>query len=107
MFRLLRCIETKVRHTPEVEECTLPDMHQSQQDVSAKRTSRDEAGTLRVQMCFCKPSLCSAIAALALCARNIHRKNSAQFTCSSITVQVVHRWIHFRSPVAPKRSVLI
>jgi len=51
--------------------------------------------------------LCAAIGTLTFCARNIHREYSAQFTRGCISVKVVHRCTHFRSPVAPKRSVLM
>jgi hypothetical protein len=54
-----------------------------------------------------KVPLCAAIRTLSFGNRNIHCEYSAQFPCRSISVKVVHRCTHFRSPVAPKRSVLI
>src|SRR4029077_9159979 len=69
--------------------------------------ARDEARTLHIQMCLRERFLGAAFGTLSLCCCNIHREYSAQFTCAGITVKIVHRCIHFRSPVAPKRSVLI
>src|SRR5215470_6615273 len=73
----------------------------------AERTSRDEARASHIQMCLRKAFLCSAIGALPLRAGNVYCEYSTQFTCGSIAIDVAHRRIHFRSPVAPKRSVLI
>src|SRR5215469_6338727 len=73
----------------------------------AKGAPRDEARTLQIQMSLGEAPSCAAIGALSFCGGNVHREYSAQFTCCSITVKIVHRCIHLRSPVAPKRSVLI
>src|SRR5690349_1885943 len=55
-----------------------------------------------------KASFCAAVGAMSQGRRNIHSKYSAQFARRSITVEiVVIIRTHFRSPVGPKRSVLI
>src|SRR5215472_4374496 len=73
----------------------------------AERAPRNEAGTLQIQMHIGKALLGATIPTLSFCGRNVHCEYHAQFTCGSITVKIVHRCIHFRSPVAPKRSALI
>src|SRR5215813_1148958 len=75
-------------------------------EIISRQSLRDEAVhvhsrrsappcTFHVQVSFSQPSLCAAIGALALCARNIRREYPAQFTCSSVTVKVIHRCISF------------
>jgi len=96
-----------MRDAAEITEYSFLDIDQPQEYMSARRTSRDKARALHVQMCLGKQSLCAAIGTLSLCTRNIHHEYPAQFTCGSVTVKVIHKCIHFRSPVAPKRSVLI
>src|SRR5207244_3524105 len=105
---LLLCyVHGQVRHTAKIEEYAFLNIRESKEYMPAKRTSCNEAGTLRIQMRLGKATLCAAIRTLSFCAGNVHREYSAQFTCGSISVKIVHRCTHFRSPVAPKRSVLI
>ena len=70
--------------------------------------TRHEAGTLHVYMRLGKAFYCAAVRALSLCSCNIHGKYAAQLACGSVTIKVVIGiQTHYRSPVGPKRSVLI
>src|SRR4029077_19196464 len=59
-------------------------------------------------MRFGKALYCATTRALCFRSRNLHREYCAQFTGGSIAVKVVVGMrVHLRSPVGPKRSVLI
>jgi hypothetical protein len=59
-------------------------------------------------MCLSKALYCAAVRTLSLCSCNIHGKYVAQLTRGSVTIKVIiDIRIHYRSPVGPKRSVLI
>ena len=50
---------------------------------------RHETGTLHVYMCLSKALYCAAVRTLSLRSCNIHGKYVAQFTGSSVTVNIV------------------
>jgi hypothetical protein len=91
-----------------VKEQALASLYKAKKHLLATGAPRHEAGTLRVQMRLGKALCCTAMRTLSLCSRNIHGKYVAQFTRGSVTIKViVVLRTHFRSPVGPKRSVLI
>jgi hypothetical protein len=73
----------------------------------ANGAPRDNAWALNVHMHLGKASGCAAIRTLPFCSRHIRREYFAQFSGGNIAVKVVICCAHLRSPVEPKRSVLI
>src|SRR5260370_35472530 len=67
-----------------------------------------DAGTLHVDMCIGKAVSCAAVDTLSFCSRKVQGEYFAQFTGGRVAVEEVGgKESHFRSPVEPKRSVLI
>jgi hypothetical protein len=92
----------------QVKEHALASTYKTKEYVLTNRAPRHEAGTSHVYTCLSKALYCAAVRTLPLRSCNIHGKYVAQFTCGSVTIKVVIGiQIHFRSPVGPKRSVLI
>jgi hypothetical protein len=92
----------------EVKERALASIYKTKKYVLTNGAPRHNAGTLHVYMRLGKALYCAAVRTLSFCSCNIHGKYVAQLTCSSVTVKVVIGiQTHCRSPVGPKRSVLI
>ena len=77
------------------------------QNVLANAAARYHARTLRIQVRLREAFLCAAVGTPSFCSRKIDREYLAQFSGSGVTVEVVHLCTHLRTPVGPKRSVLI
>jgi len=83
-------------------------IYETKEYVLANGAPRHDAGSLHVQMRLGKPPYCTTVCTLSLCGRNIHGEDLAQVTRGGIPVDVISSICsHFRSPVGPKRSVLI
>src|SRR4029453_249590 len=92
----------------QVKEDALASIYKTKEYVLTNRAPGHEAWSLHVYMCLSKALYCAAVRTLSLCSCNIHGKYVAQLTCGSVTIKVViDIRIHCRSPVGPKRSVLI
>jgi hypothetical protein len=86
----------------------LANIHKTKEYVLASGASRHKTWAMHVYVCFRQALRSATFRALSRCSRDIDGKYSAQFTGGGIAVEViVIRRIHFRSPVGPKRSVLI
>jgi hypothetical protein len=103
-----RCVEDQTSHAAQVKAHALGSLYKTKEHVLTNGASRHDAGTLHVYMRLGKALYCAAVGTLFLCSCNIHGKYVAQLTCGSVTVKVVVvTRTHFRSPLGPKRSVLI
>src|SRR5712692_1672954 len=104
----LRCVEAQVCHATHVKEHALANIGKTKEYLLANGAPHHDAGTLHVHMRLGKALDRTALRTLSLCSCDIHGEYCAQCTCGSVTVKiVVDIGTHCRSPVGPKRSVLI
>ena len=90
-----------------VKKHVLTNIYDAEEYVFANCASCHNSRSLHVHMSLGEAFDRAAIRTLSLCGRDIHRKYAAQLPRGSITVNIVKVWTHCRSPVGPKRSVLI
>jgi hypothetical protein len=101
-------IDAQVGHAADIKEHAVANTCKAKEYVLANGAPSDDAGTLHVYVRFSKALSCPAVGTLSFCGSNVHCEYLAQFTGSRVAVEVVGgKGIHFRSPVEPKRSVLI
>ncbi len=104
----VRCIEIQICHAAQVKKHALANTYNTKEYVLANGAPSHDAGTLHVDMCLGKTLSCAAVRTLSFCGCKVQGEYLAQFAGGSITVKVVVGVrTHFRSPVGPKRSVLI
>ena len=86
----------------------MPNTHKAKEYVLANGAPSHDARTLHIYMRVSEALYCAAVRTLPFCRRHVHAEDFAQFTSGSVAVEVVvSSRGHFRSPVEPKRSVLI
>jgi len=93
-----RRVEAQVCHAAQVNEDALANTYKTKEYVLAHGAPRHDAGTTHVYMCLGKGHFRAAVCTLSLCRGDIHGEQVAQFTRGCISVKVVHRCTHFRSP---------
>jgi hypothetical protein len=104
----MSCVEDQTSHATQVKEHALSSIYKTKKYVLTNGAPGHEAGSLHVNVRFGKALYCAAVRTLSLCSCNIHGKYVAQLACGSVTIKVVIGiQTHCRSPVGPKRSVLI
>jgi hypothetical protein len=102
------CVEGQVCHSTQVKKHALANAYQTKEYVLANGAPCHDARTLHVDMCVGEALSCAAVCTLSFCGRKVQGEYFAQFTGGRIAVEVVGvKGSHFRSPVEPKRSVLI
>jgi len=70
----------------------LANIYKAKEYVLANGASRDEAGTLHIQMRLGKGLRRAAMRTLSVCSRNIQGEYVAQFTRGSVAIEIV-RWM--------------
>src|SRR5262249_38411185 len=102
-----RSVQAQIRHAANIKEHPLAHSCEPKKDLLANAAARYETRTLHIQMRLCESLFRAAVRALSFRRRDIDGEYFAQFSRGRVTVEVVHLCTHFRSPVGPKRSVLI
>jgi len=101
-------IEIQICHSTQVKKHAVANAYQTKEHVLAIGAPCHDARTLHVDMCVGEALSCAAVGTLSFCSRKVQGEYFAQFTGGRIAVEVVGvKGSHFRSPVEPKRSVLI
>src|SRR6202008_1940460 len=83
------CLERQVRHATQVKKHAVPRADNAKEHVFALCAPCHDARILHVHVCMSKRLCCAAMRALPLSQADVRGEYSAQFACSSISIEVV------------------